>query len=49
MGVVVFEISRLFYTQHCQEICWEVDPGPSFDLPSAVGEEGGIKPLWDFC
>lgn len=42
MGVVVFEVSKLFCTQHCQEI-WEGDPGPSFDFPSAVGEEGGIR------
>lgn len=43
VDVVIFEISSLFYTPNCQEICWEGDPNPLFDLPSAIGEEGGIN------
>lgn len=50
MGVVVFKISRLFCTQHCQEVCWEGDPGPSFVFPLQwVRKEVSNASLWGFC
>lgn len=50
MGVVVLKYQGCSVPNTARkDICWEGDPGPSFDLPFAVGEEGGIKPLWDVC
>lgn len=50
MGVVVFELSRLFCTEHCQEICWrETLALTLICLLQLVKEEGSDANLWGFC